>query len=251
MPSHFTAATFVRRAAVCALALACAPAALADPASDVFVPYSLEGKWQVAYAIGNEHARDGSRETQQVLSLGGTPSARWTTSVYGAWAANDGGAFAPDEWTWVNHIKLTEPGSGPVDVGLLCELAKAHDKDEGKGVACGPTLQMDTDDLQFNLNLSVAKQFDAVEAAPVQLGYQWQVKGLLTKGIELGAQGFGSVGTWNHWSPVSQQGHTLGPAIFAKTSLAGFPITVDAAWLLGIGDGSPKNVVRLRVQQEF
>jgi hypothetical protein len=241
----------VRRASLCVLALSCTPAAFADPASYVFVPYAVEGKVQLAYGIGTEHARDGSRETQQTLSLGGTPTALWTTSVYGAWAASDGGAFAPDEWTWVNHVKLTRPGADPVDMGLLCELAKAHDKAAGRAVVCGPTLQMDTDDLQFNLNLALAKQFDAAEQPPVRLGYQWQVKGLLAQGIELGAQGFGSVGTWNHWSPASQQEHTLGPAIFAKTSLAGFPITVDAAWLLGVGDGSPKNVIRLRVQQEF
>ena len=251
MSRPIPAAASVRRAAPCVLALACAPTAFADPAAYVFVPYATAGKVQVAWAVGTKHARDGSRETQQALSLGATPTARWSTSVYAAWAAADGGAYAPDEWTWVNHIKLTAPGAAPVDVGLLCELAKAHDKDAGKSVACGPTLQMDTDDLQVNVNLSLARQFDAAENAPAQLGYQWQVKRLLTQGIELGAQGFGSVGTWNHWSPAAQQQHTLGPAIFAKTALAGFPITVDAAWLFGLGDGSPKNVIRLRMQQEF
>jgi hypothetical protein len=245
------APALVRGAALWALALAGAPAAFADPASYVFVPYSIAGKWQLAYGIGTAHGRDGERETQQTLSLGGTPTARWTTSAYAAWAASDGGAWAPDEWTWVNHFKLSAPGSTPLDVGLLCELAKSHDHDVGRSVACGPTLQMDTDDLQLNLNLALAKHFDAADAEPVQMGYQWQVKALLTKGIELGAQGFGAVGPWNHWSPASQQEHTLGPAIFAKTSLAGFPITVDAAWLLGLGDGSPKNVIRLRIQQEF
>jgi hypothetical protein len=241
----------VRHAALCAISLSCAPVAFADPASYVFVPYAAEGKLQLAYGIGTEHGRDGGRNTQQTLSLGGTPTARWTTSVYAAWAATDGGKYAPDEWTWINHLKLTAPGFGPADLGLLCELAKPHDTSKGTGLACGPTLQMDTDDLQVNVNLAFGKQFHVDEPQPTQLGYQWQVKGLLTKGLELGAQGFGSLGTWNHWSPAPQQEHTLGPAIFAKTSLAGFPISVDAAWLFGIGSGSPKNVLRLRVQQEF
>ena len=46
------------------------------------------------------HARDGSRETQQTLSLGGAPTARWYTSIYAAWA-------------WTNHLPLTTPGASP------------------------------------------------------------------------------------------------------------------------------------------
>ena len=243
--------TCVRSAALGVIAVSCATTALADPASHVFVPYAIEGRLQLAYAVGTEHDRAGGRETQQVLSVGGTPTARWTTSVYAAWAATDGGAYAPDEWTWVNHVKLTAPGAGVPEVGALCELAKPHDASEGTGFACGPTLQMDTDVLQANLNLAFGKQFQAEDAQTLQLGYQWQVKGLLARGFELGAQGFGSVGTWNHWSPASGQEHTLGPAIFARSSVAGLPVAIDAAYLWGIGSGSPKNVLRLRVQQEF
>ena len=246
------AAARVRRALLgVSLVLGAAPA-FADPADYVFTPYADVGLWQLAYGAGTEHARDGSRETQQTLSLGGAPTARWYTSIYAAWAAGDGGAFTLDEWSWTNHVALTTPGAGPVDVGLLCELSRPHDRDEGRlGVTCGPTLQMDTDDLQLNLNLSLGKHFGAEEAERPQLGYQWQVKGLVAQGVELGAQGFGSFGPWNAWSSASQQEHIVGPAIFLKTTALGGPVRFDAAWLFGIGDGSPKNVIRLRLQHEF
>ena len=246
------AAMHMRRVSSCALLALGATAALADPADYVFTPYTDIGKWQLAYALGTEHGRDGSRETQQVASVGGAPVARWYTSLYAAWAAEDGGAFTIDEWSWINHVQLTTPGAGPVDVGALCELARPHDRDEGRlGVTCGPTLQMDTDDLQLNLNLSLGKHFDAAEPERPALGYQWQVKGLVAHGIELGAQGFGSVGTWNHWSPASGQEHAVGPAIFLKTDAFGGPIRLDAAWLFGLGDGSPRNVARMRMQVAF
>ena len=247
-----SAAAPVHRALLgAALVLAAVPT-LADPADYVFTPYADVGLWQVAYGAGTEHARDGSRETQQTLSIGGTPTQRWYTSAYVAWAASDGGKFAVDEWSWTNHVALTMPGASPVDVGLLCELARPHDRDEGRlGVTCGPTLQMDTDDLQLNLNLSLGKHFGAAQAERPQLGYQWQVKGLVARGVELGAQGFGSFGAWNDWSPASQQEHIAGPAVFLKTNAFGGPIRFDAAVLFGIGDGSPKNVLRLRLQHEF
>ena len=248
-------ASRARRDRTCALLVllaAGAAPALADPADYVFTPYTDIGKWQVAYGLGTEHDRDGARETQQALSLGGTPSARWYTSVYAAWAANDGGRFAADEWAWVNHVALTTPGANPLDIGVLCELARPHDRDEGRlGVTCGPTLQMDTDTLQINVDPSLTRQIGAQDDSRWQLGYQWQIKGLVAQGIEVGAQGFGSVGAWNHWSPASQQDHVLGPALFFKTNAFGGPIRVDAAWLLGVGDASPRNVLRMRVEHEF
>jgi len=246
------AATRARHACLATLLATAGAAALADPADYVFTPYTDTARWQVAYALGSEHGRDGGRETQQVLSVGGAPVARWYTSVYAAWAAVDGGAFAMDEWTWVNHLQLTPPGSGPVGVGALCEIARPHDRDEGRvGVACGPTLQMDTDDLQVNVNLSLGEHFGAEEPARPVLGYQWQVKGLVAHGVELGAQGFGSVGTWNHWAPAAEQEHTAGPAVFLKTRVFGAPARLDAAWLFGLGSGSPRNVARMRVQYAF
>ena len=249
---HKIVAAPARRAVLgAALVLAAAPA-FADPAGYVFTPYTDVGLWQVAYGAGTAHARDGSRATQQTLGLGGTPTARWYTSAYVAWAAADGGRFAVDEWSWINHLALTTPGANPVDVGVLCELARPHDRDEGRlGVACGPTLQMDTDDLQVNLDLSLGKHVGAAAAERPQLGYQWQVKGMVAQGVELGAQGFGSVGTWTDWSPASQQEHIAGPAVFLKANAFGGPVRFDGAILFGIGEGSPKNVLRLRLQHEF
>jgi hypothetical protein len=246
------AASTVRRLSSCALLVLGAAPAFADPADYVFTPYADTGRWLVAYGVGTERGRDGSRETQQTLSLGGTPTARWYSSVYAAWAAADGGPFAVDEFSWTNHLQLTTPGAGPVDVGLLCDVGRPHDRDEGRlGISCGPTLQMDTDDLQVNVNLSLGKHLGGTEPEAWQLGYQWQAKTLVARGVELGAQGFGSVGAWNDWSRGSAQEHTLGPAIFFKSTLSGGPIRLDAAVLFGIGAGSPRNVVRLRLQHEF
>ena len=242
----------MRRALFCLGGVLAGASAQADPADYVFVPYATAGVRVVSYGAGVEHGRDGTRETQQVASVGWSPVQPWFSSVYAAWAAADGGHFALDEWSWLNHVQLTTPGAWPVDVGLLCELARPHDRDEGTGIVCGPTLQADTDWLQVNFNPLIKKYVHAAEAAPASLGYQWQVKGLLRPGVELGAQGFGTVGPWNRWLPASQQEHTLGPAVFAKWTLAdGHPLQLDAGLLFGVGAGSPRDVLRLRVQHEF
>ena len=246
-----SAAAPARRALPWLLALVSA-AVQADPADYVFVPYNEAGARVLAWQGGVEHDRDGSRESQQVLSLGWSPTARWFTSIYGAWAADDGAHYRLDEWSWLNHVQLTTPGAGPVDVGALCEIEKPHDRGEGTGFKCGPTLEIDTDSLQWNLNPIFEKHVNGAQPAPVSLGYQWQVKGMFSRHVELGAQGFGDVGTWNRWASRGQQQHELGPAIFAKWTLDdGRELMLDAAWLAGIGSGSPRDTLRVRVQHEF
>ena len=240
------------RACACVVALASATSALADPADYVFVPYTTAGERVLGYAGGVAWGRDGGRDSQQQLSIGWSPTQRWFTSVYAAWESDDGAGWGFDEWSWLNHVQLTTPGQSPVDVGLLCEVEKAHDRGEGTGFQCGPTFELDTDELQFNLNPLFEKHIGAADPAPVSLGYQWQVKGMWGRGVELGAQGFGELGTWDRWAPASQQSHTLGPAIFTKWTMAdGHALQVDAAWLVGVGSGSPKDTLRVRVQHAF
>jgi len=240
------------RALLCLAGAALGAAAHADPADYVFVPYATPGARVLAYSAGAERGRDGARETQHVLTLGWAPTARWFSAVYAAWTAQDGGPAAFDEWSWLNHLQLTDAGAAPVDLGLLCLVERPHDRSEGTGLTCGPTLQADTDRLQFNLDPLLSRRFGAEQAGRATLGYQWQLKGLLRPGLELGAQGFGNVGPWDGWLPASRQAHTIGPALFAKWPVAGsHALQLDAGVQFGLGAGSPRDVLRVRVQDEF
>jgi hypothetical protein len=223
--------------------------ALADPADDVFMPYAAPGARELAWSAGEERDRHGGRERQQQLSLGWAPDARWFGAVYGAWAAQDGAGWRLDEWSALAHAWLLAPG--PLQVGLFAQVDKPRDRDEGTGFTVGPTLQLDTDEVQLNLDPRLEWHAGAAERAPASLGYQWQAKALLGPRLEWGAQGFGELGPWRHWAPGGEQSHVLGPAVFAKWMLAdGHPLRADAAWLVGVG-GATRAVLRLRVEHEF
>jgi hypothetical protein len=244
------AAAALRRA-LPALAAAClAAGAQADPADYVFIPYTTAGERVLAYAAGLAHDRDGGgREAQQTASLGWAPTARWFTSVYAGWTSEDGAGYVFDEASWLNHVQLAAPGAWPVDVGVLCELERPRDRDEGTGLTCGPTFELDTDRFQFDLNPLLEKHFGAADPEPASLAYQWQAKRLVGRGLELGAQGFGDLGPWNHWAG---QSHTLGPVVFMKWPLAdGHTLQLDAGVQFGLGAGAPRDVLRRRVQHEF
>ena len=226
--------------------------ARADANAYVFVPYTDAGVWRLGYAFGTEQARSGERESAHAVSLGVSPTARWFTSVYAGWYREPGAPLVYDAWSWFNHVQLTPPGASPLDAGLSCEVERPRERDEGTKVTCGPTFQLDTDRLQFNLNTLFEKAVHAEDAASTALSYQWQVKGLWRPHLELGAQGFGSLGTWDHWLPASQQEHTVGPAVFAKWATGpASSLNLDAAWLIGVGAGSPRDTLRVRVEQTF
>jgi hypothetical protein len=239
------------RAAVACLALLAAPA-LAEPSAYVFVPYADPGAVTLAYAFGAERPPEGGRERAQSLELGWAPTARWFTAAYAGWYAEPDEPTTFEGVSWLNQLLLTAPGAGPVDVGALCEIEKPREREDGTGILCGALLQVDSDHLQFNFNPLFSKHVDAASPQPADFSYQWQVKTLWRPGVELGAQGFGDLGPWNHWSAASQQEHTLGPALFAKWPQGGGrALSLDTAWLVGIGTGSPRNTLRLRLQQQF
>jgi hypothetical protein len=252
MSRHILPIALVWRTLLCAVAVGLAPPVVAGPADYVFVPYVDTGVLRVAYAYGTEQVRDGGREDEHAVSFGWTPTSRWFTALYAGWYAESGAKLGFYSWSWLNYVQLTTPGAGPVDVGLLCEIERPRERADGTGITCGPTLQVDTEHLQINFNPLLEKYVGAQASEAAALKYQWQVKRLWRPGVELGAQGFGEVGPWNHWLPASQQEHSLGPAAFAKWPLGdGQVLNLDAALLVGVGAGSPKNTLRVRLQYEF
>ena len=234
-----------------ALAAGMGPTSAASPAAYVFVPYGVAGVRRISYDTGFERERDGGREIAHALSFGWNPNERWFTSLYAGWYAEPGETLGFASWSWLNHLRLVG-GGGPLELGVLCDIARPRERDEGTVITLGPTLQFETEHLQINFNPLLQKHVGAQDAEPTSLSYQWQVKRLWRPGVELGAQGFGELGPWNHWRPAAEQEHSAGPAVFVKWILSERRVLkLDAAWLLGLGSGSPSHTLRLRVQQEF
>ena len=84
----------------------------------------------------------------------------------------------------------------------MVEVERPQDHDEGYEVRFGPLFQTEFGKVQLNGNLLFGRQYRAAVSAPMQFGYQWQVKYLWTERLEFGIQGFGDVGPWNDWAPA-------------------------------------------------
>lgn len=238
------------------LALAClltTSKTFAGPADYVYTPNVEYGEREIDFKAGNANLRDGSNANAYSIALGWGVTPRWFTEVYAKWHKNPGEASGFDAWEWENRVQLTETGRWPVDVGLLLEIERPKDRAEGYELRWGPLFQADvTNDVQANFNLLFQQQVRAEEPSRTEMQYQWQLKYRYEPQFEIGAQGFGEVGPWNHWAPHSEQAHIAGPAIFGKFRAGSRQvINYNAAMLFGVNQGAPRNTFRLQAEYEF
>jgi hypothetical protein len=225
----------------------------AGPNDAVNSPIVEEGEREIGFQFGASTARDGSGESALSVGLAYGMNAWWSTELTAAANRQTPDGWRFDAFEWENKFQLTETGKYPVDVGVRLEIERPADRAEGWELHFGPLFQMEfTPALVANLNLLLGRHVAADKPAPTELDYQWQLRYRWKPELELGAQGFGSLGPWRDWLPSDQQVHQAGPAIFGKLQLAGHQaLAYNAAWLIGTNSNTARNTLRLQVEYEY
>ena len=244
----------VRSVLWAAAALALVPAArAAEPSDYVLLPTVVEGERAIEIKAGS-FSGPGARDSAASISLEYAPTSWWVTELYDAWARDDtatGTHF--DAIEWENRIQLTEPGEYPIDWGGVIEVEKPHAAGSGWNLTVGPLIQGQFfDRIQWNFNPLLSRNLGGPSAATTDMGYQVQLKYRLRQTFEYGIQGFGDLGPWYHWTPLQQQTHRLGPAVFGRFSFGGRrSLYYNAGWLFGLVPGAPSDTVRAQFEFEF
>ena len=219
----------------------------------VYTPAVTAGEKEIDFKIGTAKARDGTRTSTTTLGLGYGVNSFWFTEVYFKAKRETPDSLRYDALEWENKFQLTETGKYPVDVGLIVEIERPKDRSEGYELRFGPLFQTElTQSVVANLNILFGKNYRTITPAPMELGYQWQLKYRWMPQFEVGAQGFGRLGPVQNWLPRDQQEHKLGPAVFGKIRLDGRrAIYYNAAWLIGANSNTARNTFRLQAEYEF
>lgn len=225
--------------------------AVAGPADYVYTPAVTYGEREIDFKSGTVKRSGDDRESAASLGFGYGVTDYWFTEIYGKYK-REGGNGGFDAFEWENKFQLTQPGQYPIDVGFITEIERPQDRSEGYEVKFGPLFQTEFGKTQLNLNILFERNYRAVEANPLRLGYQYQAKYRWKPELEFGVQGFGDVGQWNRFAPRSEQSHLVGPAIFGKFALGGrHAIRYNAAYLVDISDTKHSNTLRAQVEYEF
>ena len=224
----------------------------AEPNDYVRTPIVEEGEKEIDFKWGVEKRKNMASGTATSVGFGWGATSWWFTELYGKWHRAPGESSGFDAWEWENRFQLLETGKYPVDLGFLLEIERPKDRSEGYELTYGPLLQSEWGAIQGNLNLLWQRHVRASAPFATDLHYQLQLKYRASEKFEWGAQGFGSLGRWDQWSPSSQQEHQFGPAIFGKIRTGtAQAVRYNAALLFGTNDASPRTAVRLQAEYEF
>lgn len=226
----------------------------AGPADYIYTPTVEYGEREIDFKFGTRRPGDGNPELSAwSIGVGYGATEWWFTEFYAKYnRQTPGNGTRYDAWEWENKFQLTETGKYPVDVGFLLELEHPQDRNEGWEVKWGPLLQTDFDKWQLNGNVLFERHYRAAASSDTELNYQWQVKYRWHPELEVGVQAFGALGKWDDWQPSDQRSHQVGPAIFGKFALGNHQaIKYNAAWLIGMSQGSPDQAFRLQTEYEF
>ena len=149
---------------------------------------------------------------------------------------------------WENIILLTEQGKHWVDVGLFAEYEHSF-ADGPDEIKIGPMFQKEIGGTVANLNLLFEREVGRDAGDDTELDYSWQVKWTGNERLEFGVQGFGGLGALDHLG--EGDAHSIGPALFGVTRLAGGnKIAYDAAVLAGLNGAAPDLTFRFTLELE-
>jgi hypothetical protein len=218
----------------------------------VHTPIVEYGERELELRQGRAKLDDGSHESAFAVSYGMGVKPWWFTELELVFEGATGKPAEAEAVAWENVFQLTETGKHAADVGVLLEIERPRDHAEGYELKYGPLLQTELGRVQLNGNLLFERHVRAAEPSDTEMLYEWQAKYRWRPAFEFGLQGFGEMGTWDHWKPSDEQSHVLGPAAFGKVGLGGHhALRYDAALLFAASSGAPARTLRFRVECEF
>ena len=229
------------------LLLSCA-AAQADPGYYLVSIYENEGARSVDFRYWSVKRNGAAEVVWPEIGVSYGVSKRWTTELLASYIGPSISSARLSSLNWQNDFLLTQ-GQYPVDVALHTNFIVNRDRDDGYALEFGPVVQTEIGRTQLNANVFFERGFASASPGATQLKYQWQAKYRTRSTLKMGLQGFGELGTWNHWLARAQQSHRAGPVVSGVWPLAGAQaIQADAALLVGSTYGRNGSMFSLRIQ---
>jgi hypothetical protein len=224
--------------------------ALADPGYYVVTVYDDPGARSVDFRYWVVRSPGDGAVAWPEIGLAWNPTGRWYTEVLASYVGGYDFPTRLSTLNWQNDYLLTQ-GQYPLDLALHTLLVRPQNPAAGGALEFGPALQTDVGRTQLNFNLVFERSFGSTATDPTQLKYQWQVRHRWRPGLHFGAQGFGELGPWKHWSPRGEQSHRAGPALFGQVPLGAQSLSWQAAYLSGSTYATHGSMFTMRVKLDF
>lgn len=240
---------WMRRLALAGLFFSCL--ARADPGYYVVTAYDNAGQRSIDFRYWTVALPHSAHVVWPEIGFGYGVNSRWYTELYASYITSSQMPTQLSTMNWQNEVLLTQ-GEWPFDLALHLKLSQYHGSENGYIAEYGPVFQTDVGRTQLNANFFFKREFGTDDAGPTELDYQWQIRHRWRPVFQFGAQGFGEIGTWNHWPGAAQQSHRAGPAVFGTLDLGqNQALLYQAAYLWGRVYGRSGNMLTVRTQYVF
>jgi hypothetical protein len=231
--------------------LAATTIARADPGYYVVTAYDNAGLRTIDTRYWTVKADGGTAVRWPEIGFGYGVNSRWYTELYASFIGEYDTATKLSTVNWQNEYLLTQ-GESPVDIAMHLAVTRFSGMSDGYSIEYGPVFQTDIGRTQLNLNIFFGHDYGEGSDGSTAMKYQWQVKRRWLPQLQYGLQGFGELGTWDHWDPHDRQSHRAGPALFGSVPLgAGKTLLCQAAILFGSTYGQNGNMFSMRAQLAF
>jgi hypothetical protein len=236
-------------ATACLSWMACA-GAHADPGYYVVTVYDNPGIRTLDLRYWTFRPPGGGTTYWPEVGLGWNITGRWYSELLASYIGSGQGPTTFSTLNWQNDVLLTQ-GQYPFDIALHTLISHPREAEYGTTFEFGPAVQTEIWRTQFNVNYFFVHGLGALAGQPTEARYQWQVRQHWIPWLNVGAQGFGELGPWDHWAPHVEQSHRAGPAIFGHVRVGTGDLGWQAAYLLGSTYNMNGAMVTVRVKYEF
>ncbi len=231
--------------------LADTPAAVA--AHKIYSPIVVQGEMELEVRghvdVDDDPAKDGTQK--QKYEIGYAFTDRWMTALFLEVEKEPGEAFRDEAIAWENIIQLFEQGEKAIDAGLYFEYEAATRKGKADKLEGKLLLEKSLGRFIHTANINFEKEIGANAQGGVGLQYAWRSKYRYRPELEFAIEAFGEFGEINDFQRVSEQQHSLGPALIGAVRLGRtWKLVYEAGYLFGLTRATPDGTFRWLLELE-
>lgn len=222
----------------------------------VYSPIVEKAEWEFESRALFSHDKDPAISGAQnhVFEIGYGLTSNWATSLLIEVERSPGEKARATHLAWENIIQLTPQGKYWLDAGAYIELEKGLNGDANE-IETKLLLEKQIGKIIVTLNPILKKNISVTDTPGVKFGYSWRTVYRLNRKLGFGFEGYGQLGEIRRFLPVSEQYHTIGPALlgrlpFGSSLFKGGHLKYDLAYLQGLTRGTPTSSYQLNLEYE-
>jgi len=199
--------------------------------------------------VDNNNTKDGFQYHELEYEYGVTDW--WATSITASLIKPSQESLKYNILGWENTLQFFEQGKYWLDPGVHFELEFDDENDKPKVFEMRLLFEKTSENYQHTANLNFEQQFGSKADESTELEYIWRSRFVVTEEFAIGFEAYGAMGEIKDFSPMENQEHIIGPAIYNEFKIGNIEIESHLVWMFGLTEDSADNTFRWQIEFPF